>query len=82
MRFLKPVIAWLCGAGGDAAGVVVVFVRGVRKGGFTFVEFEFDGKGEDLLDLADVAFEDADAFAGVEVPEADSQVVAGGEEGA
>ena len=29
-----------------------------------------------------MAFEDADAGAGVEVPEADGQVVAGGEEGA
>jgi hypothetical protein len=81
-RLLETVVAGLRGAGSDAAGVVVFFVRGVCEGGFAFVELEFGGEEEDLLDLADVAFEDADAFAGVEVPESDGEVVAGGEEGA
>ena len=50
--------------------------------GVGIFEIEFRGQRDDLLDLADVAFEDFDAGFGVQVPEAHGAVVGGGEDGA
>lgn len=50
--------------------------------GIGVLKVEFGGKGDDLLNLANVAFEDFDAGFCGEVPETHGAVVRGGEDGA
>jgi hypothetical protein len=42
-RVLEAVVAGGCGAGSDAAGVVVFFCGRGEGGGYAFIEFEFGG---------------------------------------
>lgn len=61
---------------GDRGRVRVVVVGGLE---ISLVNLKVARQGEDLLDLADVAFIGADAGPGVEVPELNGHVVRGGE---
>jgi hypothetical protein len=59
--------------------VGVVLVAEIGEVGF--VNVEFWGHRDDLLNGANVAFKFADLLFGVEVPKGDGAVVGGGEEG-